>query len=295
MKRDQLRYRKYENLLADVEMDMRSISQDGNIEPGTLIKIAMKCNYELGARIRRTKETILEIEHGRAKLPEDFHIMNFALLCGEWTVEQPVPQGTNIQEVVPEYRPWPGMLECTDESLDSKPVCLSECGTRYHLVQVISTEVRHYKQLVPIRFTKSQYVDCDCPNINVISPDEAYIKDGFVFTSFDFGKLYINYDSLMFDEDGDLVVLDHPMINEYYEYALKQRILENLIMDGNTTVGPQFELVTQQLRMARNNAISIARTPDFEEMHQVWRMNRKAMYSRYYDMFKSHFAPVRFR
>ena len=30
----------------------------------------------------------------------------------------------------------------------------------------------------------------------------------------------------MESEDGDLLVLDQPYCNEYYEYALKQRILE---------------------------------------------------------------------
>ena len=33
----------------------------------------------------------------------------------------------------------------------------------------------------------------------------------------------------MENEEGDLLVLDHPYCNEYYEYALKQRILENML------------------------------------------------------------------
>ena len=36
---------------------------------------------------------------------------------------------------------------------------------------------------------------------------------------------------MMVNEDGELMVVDHDMINEYYEYALKQRILENLVMN----------------------------------------------------------------
>jgi hypothetical protein len=36
----------------------------------------------------------------------------------------------------------------------------------------------------------------------------------------------------MENEEGDLLVLDHPYCNEYYEYALKQRILENMLFDG---------------------------------------------------------------
>jgi hypothetical protein len=84
------------------------------------------------------------------------------------------------------------------------------------------------------------------------------------------------------------------MINEYYEYALKKRILENMLMDGNPAIGNQFQLVNAELRAARNNALSIVNTPNFSEMQKVWAMNRKAMYSKYYDMFKSMNHPTQF-
>jgi predicted phosphatase len=98
----------------------------------------------------------------------------------------------------------------------------------------------------------------------------------------------------MEDDDGNLLVVDHPMINEFYEYALKKRILENMIMDGNPAVANQFQLVSAELRGARNNALSIVNTPNFSEMQKVWAMNRKAMYSKYYDMFKSYSHPTQF-
>lgn len=293
-----LRYRKYENLLADVETDLRSISADGYIEPNQLIKIARKCNYELGLKIHQTKETVLEVESGRVKLPEDFYVMNFALLCGKWRFTHQLPQGTHIEMVSPEYKDWPKWLQdssCSTEEITSKPACLTACGDQYHLVQKVNTETRHYEALYPIKFKRSSFIDCDCPNVHQTAADEAYIKDGFIWTNFDTGNLYINYEGNMVDEDGDLIVLDHPLVNEYYEYALKQRILENMIMDGNTQVGQQFELISMQYRAARNNAISFARMPNFNEMHQVKQANKKAMYSKYYDMFKPHFNPVRFR
>ena len=76
------------------------------------------------------------------------------------------------------------------------------------------------------------------------------------------------------------------MINEYYEYAIKQRLLENLYLNGED-VTQKMQLIEQRLRGARNNALSIVNTPDFAEMKTLWETNRKAMYSKYYDMFKS--------
>jgi hypothetical protein len=78
------------------------------------------------------------------------------------------------------------------------------------------------------------------------------------------------------------------MINEYYEYAIKQRILENLYMNGED-VTQRMQLVEQRMRPARNNALTIVNTPDFKEMYNVWKMNREAMYGKYYNMFKSYY------
>ena len=98
----------------------------------------------------------------------------------------------------------------------------------------------------------------------------------------------------MVNDNGELLVVDHPMINEYYEYSVKKRILENLLMDGQNVVN-QLQLVSGELRAARNNALSIVNTPNFSEMQKVWAMNRKAMYSKYYDMFKSFYYPATFK
>jgi hypothetical protein len=100
--------------------------------------------------------------------------------------------------------------------------------------------------------------------------------------------VYINYLGNLEDDNGNLLVLDHPMCNEYYEYALKQRILENLYMNGED-VAQKMQLIEQRLRAARNNALSIVNTPNFKEMYELWKNNRRAMYARYYDMFKSHY------
>jgi hypothetical protein len=77
------------------------------------------------------------------------------------------------------------------------------------------------------------------------------------------------------------------MINEYYEYAVKQRILENLYMNGED-VAQKMQLIEQRLKAARNNALGIVNMPNFAEMKNLWMMNRRAQYQKYYDMFKSY-------
>ena len=50
----------------------------------------------------------------------------------------------------------------------------------------------------------------------------------------------------------------------------------------------RMNLIEQRLKSARNNALSVVNTPNFAEVKQIWAANRKAMYGKYYNMFKSH-------
>jgi hypothetical protein len=291
-----LKYRTFESLLEDVKIDLRTLTLENRIDPAQLIKVAMRVNYDLGLRINVTKETILEVEKGRVRLPEDFYVMNYALMLHQG-YETIIPaQGTNVQDVTPTWRPWVEQNSCSNESLPEQPVCFSKCNDNtYQIIQVVNQEKRAYKSFVPVRFRNSKFVDCNWPDIFGSARDEAWIKDGWLYTTVDHASIYINYQGTFTDENGDLLIPDHPMLNEYYEYAVKKRILENLVMDGEN-VGAQYQLVSQEYRGARNNALTIVNTPNFSEMEKLWAMNRKAMYSKYYDMFKSYFPQAtRFR
>ena len=161
-------------------------------------------------------------------------------------------------------------------------------GESYELIQVInSSETRTYTDLHPLKMKPSQNIECDCPNLNYNTIDEGWIKHGFLFTNFQTGKVYLNYQGQMEDDEGNLLVPDHDLLNEYYEYALKARILENLYINGED-VAQRMQLIEQRLRSARNNALSVVNTPNFAEIKQIWSANRKAMYGKYYNMFMSY-------
>ena len=272
------------------------------------------------------KEIILDVTHGKVKLPDDFYTFNFAYICGSFKTSvgyDGFAGGTNMQEVritdgrIPEtYSDFPAAVP--DQCNTSKPTCCCDdkgnvgtclvhnpqqpygneltkprvfmnCkGESYELIQVInSSETRTYTELHPLRMKASQNIECDCPNLYYNTVDEGWIKHGFLYTNFQTCKVYLNYQGQMEDDEGNLLVPDHDLINEYYEYALKSRILENLYLNGED-VSQRMQLVEQRLRGARNNAKSVVNTPNFAELRQVWAANRKAMYHRYYDMFKSH-------
>jgi|TARA_R110000744_G_scaffold239302_1_gene356691 hypothetical protein len=288
------KYRTFTQLMEDVSIDFSTYALEGLIEPQQLIKVATRVNYDLGLKIHKTKEVIIDIEHGRGQLPMDFAYLNYAFLCGEYTVNATMPSGTHVETFndVP-YVPAPGESgPCNDPSC--KDVCVIEtCDGKnsYQIVQRIgANQFRTYSTFMQLRIQDVNDKTCFCPTLGAQASDIAQIEDGFLVTTFRTGKVYLSYQGAMEAPNGDLLVLDHPYCNEYYEYALKQRILENMIWQGEQ-VTSQLGLIEQRLRAARNNALSFVNTPDFKDLQKVWSMNRRAQYHNYYNMFLSY-APT---
>lgn len=328
-----IKYRSFDELMSSVKVDFQGYDLEHFIEPAQLIKVAKRVNYDLGLRIGQTKEYLLEVEKGRAKLPDNFYVLNFALICDYAEDHVVYPQGTHIEErkIVPPYQETPNYISsCTNGTVNctvcQQPIVDTGCGCAkpsipaacssepynplipfgnscvkprvfmnckgdcYELVQIVnSTLVNTYKILTPIKILPNpENIDCGCPNLYLNTRASAWIQNGWLYTSFPHAKVYINYQGMMEDDDGNLLVPDHDLLNEYYEYAIKQRIVENLIMNDETVSPAKVQLIEARFKDARNNALSMVRTPNFSEMKQVFEMNRKAMYQRYYNMFKSY-------
>lgn len=282
------KYRTFDELLNEVATDFVQYNNEGMIEPGQLIKVAQRVNYDLGLRINMTKEKMLDIEKSKTRLPDDFYVLNYAMLCGKYTVQEQVLQGRQTENVILD-------AEQCKKCGEPDPLCTCEktytveCKTGEKIfVQVVEKrayETKVYETFERVHISSSTGKKDSLDNTG----RNGYIKNGFLYTNIEEGKLFISYQGALEDDEGNLLVLDHPMINEYYEYAIKARILENLFMNGEN-VGPKMQLVEQRLRAARNNALTIVNTPDFAEMKQLWETNRKAQYSKYYDMFKSGYG-----
>lgn len=282
----ELKYRTFNQLLDEVNTDFVMYNNENLIEPAQLIKVAQRVNYELGLRIHGTKEKMLEIEHRKVKLPDDFYVLNYAHLAQRYETTEPVYSGRHTENVM-------GAVSTCNKCYRS----VSDCRCEYTYVQECQNGENIFVQVIEKRKTETRTYDSfsrmkiavDTGRTDAMTDTHenvGYIKNGFLYTNVEHGNLFISYQGALEDEDGNLLVLDHPLINEFYEYAIKQRLLENLYINGEDVV-QKLQLIEQRLRPARNNAMSVVNTPDFAEMYQVWKANRKAMYSRYYDMFKS--------
>jgi hypothetical protein len=283
----ELKYKTFDELVHEVSLDFITYNNEAMIEPGQLIKVAQRVNYDLGLRIYGTKEKILDIDKKKVRLPDDFYVLNYAYLCGKYTVSEDVMHGRHTENVILNS-------DTCKKCGNPDPVCSCEstysveCKTGEKVyVQVVEkrkTEIKTYEQFQPITIATST------GRMNALDDkgkgNIAYVKNNYLYTNIEEGKVFISYQGNLEDDDGNLLVLDHPMINEYYEYALKLRLLENLYIAGED-VAQKMQLIEQRYRAARNNALSIVNTPNFSDMYSLWTMNRKAMYNKYYDKFKS--------
>lgn len=283
----EIKYRTFDELISEVSTDFTIYNNEGLIEPAQLIKVAQRVNYDLGLRINGTKNTMLTIEKNKIRLPDDFYVANYAHLCFKAEVCSRVPSGRHTENEI---------VGVTSKGCSKCKKPETECGCQYTYVQECQNgenifvkvvekrkyEIRTFENFHRFEFS-TERAECDALKRNYPT---GYIKNNYIYTNVEKGDLFLSYQGALEDEEGNLLVVDHPMINEYYEYAIKQRILENLYIAGEDVV-QKMQLVEQRLRAARNNALTIVNTPDFAEMLQLWRTNRKAMYGKYYDMFKS--------
>lgn len=357
----EVKYRTFEQLYESVKIDLRHIDLENLIEGQTLIKVAQRVSYDLGLKINPSRSKMLDVSDGKARLPMDFDVLNFALLCEEKTgMLDACGTNTYVEEILDELRirqmieadpciqkyatfmdivngnnhvvhglnsndyiiqafaPDGALLSFEIETVTANEIIIKSYNPttimNVHIVifavptdysniedaaatlcssngcttvQCTTSDATYtYKQLIPLEIEKSKSTSVDCFNIQVRGKYKARLENGFFKCNIPYATVFINYQSTMEDNDGNLLVMDHPLINEFYEYALKQRIYEDLFAQGEP-VQNMLQLVEARLRTARYQALSIINTPEFYELKKMWLANRKSQYYKYIDMFKS--------
>lgn len=273
MLKTELSYRTFDELLDAVKLEMPLQNIEGFIEPIPLIKVARRINKELLAEVDNVQETVLTFNGGKAKLPDGFRVMNFAMLC------------FNGSRTTVHYKPTTEEVVTEGCYPTDKPYTrYDDCGNGVQVIQHFSTHTVTWNKQAPIHFTDSSNLRNDCPNRRCRSANTAYIKDGYVWLNVEAGSLYINYVADLEDREGNLLVLDHELVNEYYESELKAKILKMMAPQGEDVQG-LYQLNEIDRRNAHIKAESWSRTPDFYQLVSFQRNYRNAIYKRFYNSF----------
>ncbi len=379
----ELSYRSFDQLLDSVRIDFSAYQSQGEIDAASLIKVATRINYELGLRIYQQKETMLEINHGRAALPADFHQMVIALACYNYTHVQNSPSNGNV--LLEELCPKPAATNCPCQQVlnaTSNPIVTimvnctnitvpvtfpsgttNVCAMSIHDPNqqlTITTNSFCYNTNTNGVYTCGYPTTCDicnvqhpggvCPEV-VINPyplgkcrticggtnDQATIKilqyystEVFCYETFDrlwivpniqsdgfsnihangtanpntasingrfletnnpnCSKVYIQYMGALEDENGGLLVLDHETINSYYSYAIKERVLENIYLNGGEDVLQRLKYTTEKKEYYRSAALNIANTPNYRDLINTISVIRANSNRQYYNTLSRYYG-----
>lgn len=272
-----LNYITLNQLMASVESDLRNFADNGMIDRGDVIKIVRKVNADIGLKINRENAVILDIENYKAELPADFMYLQLAILC----TQEYHHVGTPVLGTITEEHNVPVT------HYNNQMPCVNECGGCYWVTQQFKERTIKYDRLTPLALTREakNLSSENCLNLFWKSAYEIDIQNGELITNFRTGKVYISYLSDMVDEDGNVLILDHPLTTEYYEYAVKKHLLENYMLNNDADVAQKLSYIKNELREARIRGLNFVTTPEYSEINKMHNLSRITFYNRYEKIF----------
>lgn len=276
----ELKYKTFDQLMASVEGSLSLYADNGLIKRQKYIKTAKKINKDLGPKINGKREVILQVEDFRAELPLDLK----TVLCA---VSTKIDTLGNIHPSIHGTR----LVTNTKEELLKKGLCTPSCeayiSCKNKCVWITkkteTTEIQYHTffKLKPSHGSLQKF-HSNSPNRQW--DEQKYqisIEDAEIHVNFESGEIYLSYITDMVDQDGNLLVLDHDLVNPYYESAIKSEILYDLWMRGEETRDKYKEEFEVHLPAKREEARSIITDPGYRKLNE-WNQN---MLRKYFNEF----------
>jgi len=315
-----LRYITLDNLMASVESDLNTFADEGMINRGQVIKVVRKVNDDLGLKINLEREAVIEVKNHKAELPADFMYLQLALMCGVHTSRFLNPAGDHMGNLTQEHQGIPDPhnfskgIEIPVTTLcnpDKAGITTNDCGDKFWVTQLYKEKIHEFTHVHTVRLTAASLRFCapNCMNLrhsntschsddhhSLLSSHDQHgdhnspeytieLEEGQVITGFEHGHLYLSYLADMTDKDGNIIILDHPLTTEYYEYAVKKHLLENWMLNSNADVAQKLVYIKNELRDARLRALSFVNTVEYSEIQKFYQANRNVFFNKYHKMF----------
>lgn len=292
-----IKYITLDEMMASVESDLSTFADEGMINRGIVIKVVRKVNEDLGLKINKERQAVVEVKHHKADLPADFQYLQLALMSGHTDEHYLSNAGDHLGNMTQEHQapiemPVVALCNPLEAGLQA-----NDCGGKFWVTQRYQDRIVEHKSLRPVRLTKRvtrKWCTAEYENEHNhhdhTAEYEIDIEDGYITTSFEEGVLYLNYLTDMTDEDGNVLILDHPLVTEYYEYSVKKHLLENWMLNSNADVAQKLMYIKNELRDARLRALGFVNTVEYSQIRDFYRQNRLQFAKKYYSMFSDYNA-----
>lgn len=281
------KYIKLSALMSSVKSDLNLYDDAGMIDEDRIIKVIAECNDKLGQRIYKSRECKLIVVNGLADIPEDLYKIenilatqivnatktnpNFGASQVEFLTEKPKDTSNIIAY---------GSMSCTDN-----------CNNCYWIEnrKAINKDTQiTYERFIPLELSNSLYKKCtEYSPCNYHSKDyKIDIEDNKFKFSFKEGEVYLCYLGNLTDENGDIEIPFHPLLNPYYEYAIKEKILEDIYLNSESDVIQKLQYISQKKRDAYAIAWNFANTKEVNEWHKIQKKLQTEYFNKWYKIFQ---------
>lgn len=265
-----LNYKKASTILEQVAEELNSYDEQGLIDNSKLYKILRTCNATLGIRLNPEKQVMVRVNNFHAPTPSDYEALNFAFLCHKKKLNVTRPHGFHVE--IKSFQEW----QPKDNSC-----CIFERETETVIVQKCKEEWQEFSHFDMVRITDSTKCSDNCMNVLSRSSNSVSINKNDIVTDFKEGDLYLNYVGAMEDEDGDLLVLDHPLTEPYYEAAVIHHLFKLLLRNKEADVAQLYTESLRALQRAKIDALNFTNMPEYTELRDLYQAQRVRLWRKY--------------
>jgi hypothetical protein len=166
--------------------------------------------------------------------------------------------------------------------------CKDYCNNEIFIVRQpqIQREIE-IKTFIPLSMSKRCHDSCTnySPQSVVKSEYAVDLEDNIIRTSFKEGQLFLCYIGTLEDEDGLPMIPFHPLLNGYYEWSLKKKILEDVFMNSDADVDKKLQYAIQEQKNAYLEAWQFTGYPEHKELENNQKRYEAEFYNKWYKNF----------
>lgn len=286
------KYIKLSQVMASVKSDLNLYDDAGFIDSDRIIKIVAECNEKLGQRIYKSRDCKIVVTDYKAPSPADLYKIekvfatavhsihhtdaNFGAERLEFSVTRPKSQDwSNVITY--------GKIECGN---DCGPNNCDKCYFASLRPEQPETTVI-YTKIIPLSLSYSATNSCTeySPCRNVRSDYKIDLDQREFTFNFKEGEICLSYLGDLVDEEGDLEIPFHPKLNSYYEYAIKEKIMEDMFINSEADVIGKLQYFAQKKRDAYVIAWEFVQSKRVGEWNNIQKKLRQEYFNKWYKGF----------
>lgn len=229
--------------ITEIEEGLSTYAESGDINRVSIKMWVIGELRKFGNNISQVNERLLKVENSKATLPDDFKSLKLALktdavgykihgnrqnITDSYIYKERIENPAYFDEVNQEY-----VTTCNPKIITEKITINNTPVDFYYRPQWLSL----------VKGINKAGLAIDClnlnPSIRSSYPHQINITNGTINTNFSKGEIYIQYNSLPTDEDGEIIIPEITTgdLYHYLENYVKCKIAEDLIINNKNPQG----------------------------------------------------------